>query len=175
MKKKPSTMNIASPFPGTIQRSARRGTPFILTDEQAEWLYRCFPVTPDHTLAKMIGVGYMTVRRMAAKLGLAKDKAAYSERSQRVIHQIAESERRRARLCLPSRTRWRLPSKPYTPLQLRKRYQAVHKYGYVLADDCSEGGGHRFVIYYDQETRRNKTFEEYSKIHGFRFKEWTDS
>ncbi len=163
------------PFPGIIQRSKQHATPYILTDEQKEWLRRWFPVTPDHTLAKMMGVAYMTVRRMASKLGLSKDKAAYSERAKRAIRQIAESERRRARLCLPRRTRWNLPSKPYTPAQIRRRYHAIRKYGYVLAADCSEEGGHRFVIYWDKDTRRSKTFEEYSEIQGFRFKEWKDN
>lgn len=78
------------------------------------------------------------------------------------------------------RMRWGLPRKtnikvvvmqPYTRSQIAHRYNAMRR-GYILADDCSEGSGHRYTIYYDNTTTRNEAFERNCINDGFRFKEW---
>ena len=62
---------------------------------------------------------------------------------------------------------------PYTTSQTSHRYNALRR-GYILADDCSEGSGYRYVIYYDNETRRAPQFEQNLMRYGFRLEEWKD-
>lgn len=79
-----------------------------------------------------------------------------------------------------TRLRWGLPRKTnisivvmqrYTPSQLNHRYNAKRR-GYILADTCGEGSGHRFVIYYNDTTRRSPIFERHCEKDGFRIREW---
>lgn len=80
------------------------------------------------------------------------------------------------------RMKWGLPRQtklkavvmcPYTTSQTSHRYNALRR-GYILADDCSEGSGYRYVIYYDNETRRAPQFEQNLMRDGFRLEEWKD-
>lgn len=80
------------------------------------------------------------------------------------------------------RMKWGLPRKtklihvvmqPYTKPQINRRHLAL-KRGYILASDCSEGSGHRYVIYYDSKTNRSPIFERNGIRDGFRFAEWAD-
>ena len=48
---------------------------------------------------------------------------------------------------------------PYTRSQIAHRYNAL-KRGYLLDEDCSEGQPGRYIIYFDNETKRSKKFEE---------------
>lgn len=163
------------PFPGTLQRAKTLGTPYTLTDEQRAWLEKYFPICGDKDLAKAMGCAYMSVRRIAHKLGLAKDRDAMMLRFSAIQKSIIESERRKERWCLERKTNIYIPRKKYTSQQIRRRWQAVKKFGYILADDYSEEGGHRYVIYYNENTKRNKMFEKYSIKHGFRFEEWRET
>lgn len=162
------------PFPGTLTRAKVLGTPFILTDEQKAWFERYFPVQSDKDIAKAMGCAYMSVRRMAKKMGLVKDKAAMGRRYSEIQKGVLENERRRERWGLDRRTNIYIPHKKYDHEQLRRRCVAVKRYGYILADDYTDEGGHRYMIYFDQNTRRNKMFERYSKEHGFNFEEWKE-
>lgn len=161
-------------FPGTLTRSKGHGTPFVLTDEQERWFTRWYPISADKDLAKAMGCGYMSVRRMAKKLGIEKDRRMISERYCKIVKTIVESERRRDRWGLPRRTSLHLPFKKYSASQIARRYKAVHKYNYILADDCSDEGGHRYCIYYDENTNRNEHFEYNSRRAGFEIKRWTE-
>lgn len=162
------------PFPGTLTKAKSLGTPYALTDEQRAWLAKWFPVVADKELAKAIGCAYMSVRRMAKKLGIAKDREVMRERFRETSKEIVESERRRDRWRLPRRTNFHLPFKKYTASQIARRRNAVHKYNYVLADDCSDEGGHRYVIYYDENTQRDERFEYNSRRAGFEIKRWQE-
>lgn len=80
------------------------------------------------------------------------------------------------------RMKWGLPRQtnlkivvmcPYTSSQSSHRHNAQRR-GYILADDCSEGSGHRYVIYYDNETRRSPRFEQNLIKDGFRIEAWED-
>lgn len=159
-------------FPGILTKSQTLGTPYILTDDQKAWLERYFPIQSDKDIAKAMGCAYMSVRRRAKKMGLVKDRVVMGQRYSKAQKDILESERKRVRWCLERRTKIYIPNKKYDHEQLRRRWYAVKKFGYILADDYSDDGGHRYVIYYDQTTRRNKMFEKYSKKHGFKFEEW---
>lgn len=59
--------------------------------------------------------------------------------------------------------------KPFTRSQIARRHSAL-KRGYLLDEDCSEGQPGRYVIYYDDETRRCEKFEENCINDGFTFK-----
>lgn len=59
----------------------------------------------------------------------------------------------------------------YTSSQTNHRYNAL-KRGYILMEDCSEGSGGRYTIYYDSETRRSPIFEKNLIADGFRVMEY---
>lgn len=61
--------------------------------------------------------------------------------------------------------------KKYTRSQACHRHNAI-KRGYILMEDCSEGSGERFNIYYDSGTRRTPIFEKNLIADGFRVIEY---
>lgn len=61
----------------------------------------------------------------------------------------------------------------YTHSQLNHRYHAINR-GYILADDTSEAGGHRYVIYYDDQTPRSPKFERNLIADGFTLCQWPE-
>ena len=78
------------------------------------------------------------------------------------------------------RMRWGLPRKtriplvvmqPYTKSQVSHRFNAKRR-GYIIADTCEEGSGHRYTIYYTDTTPRSQIFEKNCEKDGFRFREW---
>ena len=77
-------MNI-EPFPNKLIRSNGHGMPVLLSDEQKEWLRKYYPITSDQKLAHLMGIAYMTVRRMAAKMGLSKDKALLLQVTETIV------------------------------------------------------------------------------------------
>lgn len=74
---------------------------------------------------------------------------------------------------LPRETRLHLPMRPYTHAQANKRWNARKK-GYIVPDDVREGHGQRWVIYYDDRTRRGARFEKLLIKAGFKVERWTD-
>lgn len=100
-------------------------------------------------------------------------------RYKQLMKQKSEQRREAIRKDL-IRMKWGLPRKtklihvvmqPYTKPQINRRHLAL-KRGYILASDCSEGSGHRYVIYYDSKTNRSPIFERNGIRDGFRFAEW---
>ena len=82
-------------------------------------------------------------------------------------------ERTRLRWGLEQKTRLTIVrAQKYTRCQLSKRHYAK-KRGYILADTCAEGSGHRYVIYYNDATVRSAVFERNCVREGFRIKELT--
>ena len=61
----------------------------------------------------------------------------------------------------------------YTRRQVSHRYNAL-KRGYIIMEDCSEQGGERYNIYYDNETQRSPIFERNLLKDGFHLKQWVD-
>lgn len=55
----------------------------------------------------------------------------------------------------------------YTKRQVDHRYNALRR-GYIIMEDCSEQGGERYNIYYDDETKRSALFERNLLKDGFK-------
>ena len=54
----------------------------------------------------------------------------------------------------------------YTRRQTCHRYNALRR-GYIVMEDCSESGGERYNIYYDNQTHRSEKFENNLISDGF--------
>lgn len=61
----------------------------------------------------------------------------------------------------------------YTRRQVSHRHNAL-KRGYIIMEDCSEQGGERYNIYYDNETQRSPIFERNLLKDGFHLKQWSE-
>lgn len=59
----------------------------------------------------------------------------------------------------------------YTRRQISHRYFAL-KRGYILMADCSEQGGERYNIYYDDQTQRTPIFERNLIADGFKLMQY---
>ena len=62
---------------------------------------------------------------------------------------------------------------PYTKRQTSHRYNAL-KRGYIVMRDCSEQGGERYNIYFDQDTERSPIFENNLLKDGFKLHKWIE-
>lgn len=60
----------------------------------------------------------------------------------------------------------------YTYEQRKCRKNASRR-GYIIMEDCGEGG-ERYNIYYDGNTRRSDTFEQIASERGFTVKAWSE-
>ena len=97
--------------------------------------------------------------------------AAFVERKRAMMKELYSKERRRMKLVLPRRTALHIPQVNYTKSQVLHRHNAL-KRGYVLAEDCSDDGGYRYVIFWDAGTRRSARFERNLAMDGFHVEEW---
>ena len=61
----------------------------------------------------------------------------------------------------------------YTRSQTAHRYNAL-KRGYIIMEDCTEQGGERYNIYYDNETERAPIFEKNLLKDGFHLLRWSE-
>ena len=96
-------------------------------------------------------------------------KAIQEKRSQN-RREMIRKEKRRIIYGLERKTNIKvIVMKPFTRSQIARRHSAL-KRGYLLDEDCSEGQPGRYVIYYDDETRRCEKFEENCINDGFTFK-----
>lgn len=100
-----------------------------------------------------------------------KDRQRYAELMERKSAERKElfrKERLRMLYGLSQRTKLsQVVLFPYTQSQRHHRCNAL-KRGYLLDVDCSEGAEGRYVIYYDNSTRRSGPFEENLRRDGFR-------
>lgn len=158
-------------FPGKLTRSKTLGTPFTLSAEQAEWLRSNYPRESTIEIGKEMGCHRQTVVRLAHDLGLEKNRSLLSRRYSTQQKKIYDSERRRMRWGLPRRTTMKLKEKPYTRLQVQKRWKAL-TIGYVVDADCD--GDNRYKIYFNEKTKRSKFFERCAVRAGFTIEEWKD-
>ena len=116
-------------------------------------------------------------REHPARIMKRKNPRRYKQWMKRKSEERKETMRRekmRMKWGLPRKTRLiHVVMQPYTTSQTSHRCNAL-KRGYILADTCKEGSGHRYMIYYDSETKRSQRFEMNCVKDGFRFAEWTE-
>lgn len=99
--------------------------------------------------------------------------AAKMKKKSQVRKDLVRKEKCRDAYGLERKTRLRLPMRPYTRRQVGHRYNALRR-GYLLAADCSEGTGERYVIYFNSNTQRSPMFERNCINDGFKFKEYNN-
>lgn len=103
-----------------------------------------------------------------------KYKRAMKEKGER-RRALIEAEKRRVKWGLPRKTKLHIVAvKPYTHNQSCRRHNATRR-GYILADDCTEGSGNRWVIFFDADTKRSAVFERNGIKDGFRFEPWINN
>lgn len=183
------------PFPGVLTKEfvkrpyitrignngCQRVRAWVLTDEQKEWLCRYYPEVENARLTKVSGIKASSLHRFARILGLKKSekgmrcikRKASAQRSE-LRKEMIRKERRRELFGLERKTKINLPIKPYTRSQSQHRYNAL-KRGYFVMQDCSEGSGYRFIIYYDENTVRSLLFERNLQADGFKIQQWTET
>ena len=164
------TTNI-DPFPGKKKKKRHK---YILTHRQKEWLRKWHPCTENKVLEQISGYSHVTLARFVKELGLKKSvegfKAIMQRKGER-LRELRQKEKRRILFGLPQQTRMHTPLKKYNRAQHSCRSRALKK-GYVLDADCKEGSPSRWVIYYDDKTRRDEVFERNCNKNGFRVQEW---
>lgn len=164
------TTNI-DPFPGKKKKKRQK---YILTHRQKEWLRKWHPCTENKVLEQMSDYSHVTLARFIKELGLKKSGEGFEAIMQRKgerMRELYRKERLRLLYGLPKQTRIYTPLKNYNGAQSSCRRHALEK-GYVLNTDCKEGSPSRWVIYYDDKTRRDEVFERNCNKNGFRVQEW---
>lgn len=94
---------------------------------------------------------------------------AYKQMVERVAvkrRRLIRMEKLRLMSGMAKETKLKLALNPYTRSQANHRCNAL-KRGYWFYEDCSEQGGERYNIYYDQDTERLPRFEENLRNDGF--------
>ena len=92
---------------------------------------------------------------------------SWQKRKSEERKELARKERLRMKYGMPRKTKIKILSNPYTKAQVMHRCNALRR-GYFYAEDCSEGGGFRYDIYYDDNTQRNERFEKNLVKDGFK-------
>lgn len=96
------------------------------------------------------------------------------ERKSQSRKEIIRQETRRVLYGMERKTRLKMIVMcPYTRRQTSHRYNALRR-GYIVMEDCSEQGGERYNIYYDNDTERSPIFEKNLLKDGFNIKQWID-
>jgi hypothetical protein len=81
--------------------------------------------------------------------------------------EVIRKEKLRVKYGLERKTRLRcIVMVKYTRSQVCRRYNALRR-GYILMQDCSDEGGERYNIYYDEQTQRSEAFEQNLQQDGF--------
>ncbi len=165
------------PFPGRLRRAHDGYHPYILNEDQQEWLRETFPVTENHIVARAMDVSYPTLYRLTKTYGIRKSE----EGKKAIMQRQGEWHRRmnnQAKLSLlggnTPRNCHNVRLKPYTKQQVLSRHKAVKLYGYIVYDGngMSENDADRYAIFYDDNTRRIAQFEETCAKHGLTIKEF---
>ena len=96
------------------------------------------------------------------------------ERRSEARKETVRKERRRVLYGMERKTRLKcIVMCKYTRSQSSHRYNALRR-GYIVMEDCTEQGGERYNIYYDEQTQRAPLFERNLLKDGFRLKEWKE-
>ena len=105
-----------------------------------------------------------------------KNPREYNRKMRQKSHERKElyrKEEMRIRYGLQPKTKLRIVMCRYTRRQVAHRAYAL-KRGYIIMEDCSEQGGERYNIYYDNDTKRTQTFERNLINDGFNLKQWQE-
>lgn len=156
------------PFPGEMQKVVSKAHPYILTDEQKDWLRETFPVTENRKIMEVMGISWPTLHKLAHELGLRKSEEGLKAIRQRKCEEHKRMNRHHKLLLMSGQKLTRctnLRQQPYTKRQVDLRRSALDR-GYLLDEDISEGSPGRYAIYYDDETPRSARFEETCRQHG---------
>lgn len=105
-----------------------------------------------------------------------KNPREYNRKMRQKSHERKELYRKeelRIRYGLQPKTRLRIVMCKYTRRQVAHRSSAL-KRGYIIMEDCSEQGGERYNIYYDNDTKRTQMFEQNLINDGFRIRPWQE-
>ena len=109
-------------------------------------------------------------REHPARIMKRRNPRKYRQWMQRKSDERKETIRKEIRLAiygLERQTRLKcVVLNKYTKRQISHRYFAL-KRGYILMADCSEQGGERYNIYYDDQTQRTPIFEKNLIADGF--------
>jgi hypothetical protein len=165
------------PFPGEVRKDYTiKCHPYALTDDQVEWLSETFPVTENIAIVRAMGISYPTLYKMARRYGLSKTEEGLQAIRQRQT-EWHKRMNRQTRLHLMSGQQtgrcMNVRIKPYTKLQVDCRSKAVRIYGYIVTEghQARDHDPDRYVIYYDDKTRRSAKFEANCEAAGFNIKE----
>lgn len=151
-----------------MQKVVSKAHPYILTDEQKDWLRETFPVTENRKIMEVMGISWPTLHKLAHELGLRKSEEGLKAIRQRKCEEHKRINRHHKLLLLSGQKLTRctnLRQQPYTKRQVDLRRSALDR-GYLLDEDISEGSSGRYAIYYDDETPRSARFEETCRQHG---------
>ena len=111
------------------------------------------------------------VQRRIKREDPEKYKAWMEKRSQERKETIRK-EKMRVVYGLPRQTNLKVVVMcPFKRSQLYHRRSALER-GYILTEDHSEGSPDRYTIFYDDDTKRSKKFEENCLRDGFKFQKW---
>jgi hypothetical protein len=89
--------------------------------------------------------------------------------------ETVRKERRRVLYGMERKTRLKcIVMCPYTKSQTSHRYNALRR-GYIVMEDCTEQGGERYNIYYDEQTERTELSERNLIKDGFNVLQWRDN
>lgn len=105
-----------------------------------------------------------------------KNPREYSRKMRQKSHERKElyrKEEMRIRYGLQPKTELRIVMCKYTRRQVAHRASVLRR-GYIIMEDCSEQGGERYNIYYDNDTKRTQTFERNLINDGFNLKQWQE-
>lgn len=115
----------------------------------------------EHYLVKMKRETPRKYRACMKRWGKAR-KELYRKESMRLAYGLTRKTKFR-----------QVVSRPYTRSQVGHRHNAL-KRGYSYMEDCTEGSGERYNIYWDSETQRSERFEANLIKDGFRVMKWKE-
>lgn len=176
-------MKDLTPFPGKLHRGKRRSV--LLNEEQRQWFAAAVLEYPIDYIGKKMGVCYVTVQRLIAKLGLERGQRfngaqiyykihpeKLKERNEKIGQKrakIIKREKFNLRMGLHQETNVyvsinRLTQTQYVRrVRLRQDGYTVPRFGRFVNDDP-------MVCYYDKKTKRHKIMERHMVAEGYCFK-----
>lgn len=160
-------------FPGVLKKDGRR---WVLNDEQRAWMERYYPVMVNRDMCQALGISKRSLERIKGRLGLSKGAEGMKKTREEAGRLCSATERnlrkaevRRQMMGLMRKTRWHVVMNKFTISQKNHRHQAFIK-GYILPD------GHdlknRYVIWWDEDTKRGERFESNLVRNGFDVKRY---
>lgn len=147
-------------FPGVLKKDGRR---WVLNDEQRAWMERYYPVMVNRDMCQALGISKGTLQYIKVRLNLRKS-AEGLKKTRREAGRLCsatelnlhKAEVRRQMMGLTRKTRWHVVMNKFTTSQKNHRVRAFAK-GYILPD--RQDFKNRYVIWWDDDTKRGERFE----------------